>query len=130
MDFFGCFNSGVPPLESGEAFTHELAAGFCFLCAGSKSSKLATGFEFLEKQVGMGLTSNQLVHFLRSYLTMLAGISFLTSSSDGIMKKKLNADTRKLMYSAVENGASWTLGHFLKDIGKTHPDTTIQIRDS
>jgi Ca2+-binding EF-hand superfamily protein len=124
VDFFGCFNSGVPPLESGEAFTHELAAGFCFLCAGSKSSKLATGFEFLEKQVGMGLTSNQLVHFLRSYLTMLAGISFLTSSSDGIMKKKLNADTRKLMYSAVENGASWTLGHFLKDIGLPEDDSS------
>lgn len=122
VDFFGCFNSGVPPLESGEAFTHELAVGFCFLCAGNKSSKLATGFEFLEKQVGMGLTSKQLVHFLRSYLTMLAGISFLTSSSDGIMKKKLNADTRKLMNSAVENGASWTLGHFLKDIGLPEDD--------
>lgn len=124
VDFFGCFNSGIPPLESGEAFTHELAVGFCFLCAGNKSSKLATGFEFLEKQVGTGLTSKQLIHFLRSYLTMLAGISFLTSSSNGIMKKKLNSETRKLMYSAVENGAKWTLGHFLKDIGLPEDDNS------
>jgi len=124
VDFFGCFNPGIPPLESGEAFTHELAVGFCFLCAGNKSSKLATGFEFLEKQIGTGLTSIQLVHFLRSYLTMLAGISFLTSSSDGIMRPKLNATTRKLMYSAVENGARWTLGHFLKDIGLPENDTS------
>jgi Ca2+-binding EF-hand superfamily protein len=122
VDFFGCFNSGIPPLESGEAFTYELAVGFCFLCAGNKSSKLATGFEMLEKQIGMGLTSNQLVRFLRSYLTMLAGISFLTSSSDGIMKPKLNATTRKLMYAAVENGARWTLGHFLKDVGLPEDD--------
>lgn len=124
VDFFGCFDSGIPPLEPGEAFTHELAVGFCFLCAGNKSSKLATGFEFLEKQVGMGLTSNQLIHFLRSYLMMLAGTSFLTSSSDGIMKKKLNSATRKLMYSAVENGSRWTLGHFLKDVGLPEDDTS------
>ena len=122
VDFFGCFNSGIPPLESREAFTYELAVGFCFLCAGNKSSKLATGFEMLEKQIGMGLTSNQLVRFLRSYLTMLAGISFLTSSSDGIMKPKLNATTRKLMYAAVENGARWTLGHYLKDVGLPEED--------
>eukprot|EP00537_Pseudo-nitzschia_pungens_P002481 CAMPEP_0172374362 /NCGR_PEP_ID=MMETSP1060-20121228/55495_1 /TAXON_ID=37318 /ORGANISM="Pseudo-nitzschia pungens, Strain cf. cingulata" /LENGTH=1486 /DNA_ID=CAMNT_0013100997 /DNA_START=320 /DNA_END=4777 /DNA_ORIENTATION=- len=123
VDFFGCFNPGIPPLESGEAFTHELAVGFCFLCAGNKSSKLATGFEFLEKQIGVGLTNNQLVHFLRSYLTMLAGISFLTSSPDGIMRPKLNSSTRKLMYSALENGARWTLGHFLKDTGLPENDT-------
>ena len=55
---------------------------------------------------------------------MLAGISFLTSSSDGIMKPKLNAATRKLMYSAVENGARWTLGHFLKDIGLPEDDNS------
>jgi len=122
VDFFACFNSGSPPLESGEAFTHELAVGFCFLCAGSKSSKLASGFEFLEKKTGMGLTNKQLVHFLRSYLTMLAGLSFLTSSSDGIMKKKINSITRTLMHSAVENGARWTLGHFLKDLGLPEND--------
>ena len=126
VDFFGCFNSGVAPLEPGEAFTRELAVGFCFLCAGNKSSKLATGFEFLEKQAGMGLTSAELIHFLRSYLTMLAGISFLTSSPDGIMKKKLNSTTRKLMYSAVENGARWTLGHFLKDVGLPEDDNSQQ----
>ncbi len=126
VDFFGCFDSGIAPLEPGEAFTHELAVGFCFLCAGNKSSKLAAGFEFIEKQAGMGLTSSQLIHFLRSYLTMLAGISFLTSSPDGIMKKKLDSTTRKLMYSAVENGARWTLGHFLKDIGLREDDNSRQ----
>jgi len=127
VDFFGCFNSGTPPLESGEAFTYELAVGFCFLCAGNKSSKLATGFELLERQIGMGLTSNQLVRFLRSYLTMLAGISFLTSSPDGVMKPKLNATTRKMMYAAVENGARWTLTHFLKDVGLSE-DNNSQTR--
>ncbi len=117
VDFFTCFNTGLPPLQMGEAFAQELAVGFCFLCAGNKSSKLASGFELLESQRGKGLTNEQLVHFLRSYLTMLVGISLLTSSLDGVMKPKLNARTRKAMHSAVDNGARWTLRHFLKNSG-------------
>lgn len=117
VDFFTCFNSGLPPLQTGEAFVQELAVGFCFLCAGNKSAKLATGFELLESQRGKGLKNEQLVRFLRSYLTMLVGISLLTSSSDGLMKPKLNARTRKSMHAAVDNGARWTLRHFLKSSG-------------
>lgn len=122
VDFFACFNTSIRPLESGEALTYDLAVGLCFLCAGSKSSKLASGFELLEEEIGAGLTNSQLIRFLRSYLTMLAGISFLTSSSTGMMKPKMNSNTRKLMYAAVENGARWTLGHFLKDSGLSEGD--------
>jgi Ca2+-binding EF-hand superfamily protein len=122
VDFFTCFNTGLPPLQLGEAFVHDLAVGFCFLCTGNKSSKLSTGFELLECQRGRGLSNDQLVQFLRSYLTMLVGISLLTSSPDGIMKPKLNARTRKAMHAAVDNGARWTLRHFLKNSGLDEND--------
>jgi Ca2+-binding EF-hand superfamily protein len=123
VDFFSCFNTGIAPLESSEALASELVVGFCFMCAGNKSQKLATGFELLEHEKGRGLSNEQLVHFLRSYLTMLAGISVLTSSVDGIMKPKLSSATKKVMYQAVENGAKWTLSHFLKPLGIDPLDT-------
>lgn len=123
VDFFGCFNTGRPPLQSGEANAKELAVGFCFLCVGNKSSKLASGFELLESQNSDGLTTKQLARFLSSYLTMLVGISLLTSSSDGVMKPKLNSARRKAMYAAVENGANWTLSHYLKHLEKSGTDT-------
>jgi Ca2+-binding EF-hand superfamily protein len=117
VDFFSCFNTRRPPLEAGEADGKDLAIGFSFLCAGSKSSKLAAGFELMESEKNVGLSTDQLAEFLRSYLTMLVGISLLTSSSDGVMKPKLNSSRRKAMFSAVENGARWTLSHFLKNNG-------------
>jgi Ca2+-binding EF-hand superfamily protein len=122
VDFFSCFNSGKPPLQSGEANAKELAVGFCFLCIGNKSSKLAMGFELLESENSEGLTTTQLAQFLRSYLTMLVGISLLTSSSNGVMKPKLNSDRRKAMHAAVENGANWTLSHYLKHVEKNGDD--------
>mmetsp|Transcript_22781 Transcript_22781/g.34709 ORF Transcript_22781/g.34709 Transcript_22781/m.34709 type:complete len:1366 (-) Transcript_22781:46-4143(-) len=118
VDFFTCFDTRRPPLEAGESDGKELAIGFSFLCAGSKSSKLAAGFELMESEKSLGLSKDRLADFLRSYLTMLVGISLLTSSSDGVMKPKLNSSRRKAMLSAVENGARWTLSHFLKNNGE------------
>lgn len=118
VDFFGCFNTGKPPLQSVDADAKEMAVGFSFLCAGNKSSKLACGFELLESGKSEGLTTNELTQFLRSYLTMLVGISLLTSSSEGVMKPKLNSVRRKAMHTAVQNGATWTIGHYLKHFEK------------
>eukprot|EP00934_Nitzschia_sp_Nitz4_P003191 Nitzschia sp. Nitz4//scaffold8_size234185//160734//164807//NITZ4_001279-RA/size234185-processed-gene-0.123-mRNA-1//1//CDS//3329559872//3181//frame0 len=118
VDFFSCFDTRRPPLESGEVDAKYLAVGFCFLCAGNKSAKLAAGFQLLESEKNVGLTTDQLTEFLRAYLTMLCGISLLTSSSDGIMKPKLNSARRQAMNEAVENGSKWTLAHFLKTTGR------------
>lgn len=118
VDFFSCFDTRAPPLEAGEVDAKEIAVGFCFLCAGNKSSKLAAGFELMGTGKMPGLTADQLAQYLRSYLTMLVGISILTSSSDGVMKPKLSSSRRKAMLSAVENGAKWTLSHYLKNAGK------------
>lgn len=119
VDFFSCFDTRQSPLEMGEVDANMLAVGFCFLCAGNKSAKLAAGFAMLESEKSKGLTTAQLTKFLRSYLTMLCGISLLTSSPDGIMKPKLNNSRRKAMNLAVENGSKWTLAHFLKTTGNT-----------
>jgi Ca2+-binding EF-hand superfamily protein len=114
VDFFSCYDTRQPPLEAGEVDAMELAIGFCFLGAGNKSAKLAAGFDMLQSEPSAGLTTEQLTTFLRSYLTMLCGISLLTSSTDGIMKPKLNAARRKAMHTSVENGSKWTMAHFLK----------------
>lgn len=118
-DFFSCFDSRKPPLEAGEVDSAELVVGFCFLCAGNKSTKLATGFAMLESEKGIGLTTEQLVAFLRSYLTMLCGLSLMTSAPEGVMKPKLNSARRKSIQQAVENGSKWTLNHFLKTTGNS-----------
>ena len=123
VDFFSCFDRKNEPLTSGEADGKELAVGFCFLCAGNKSSKLISGFESLEAKKSEGLTADQLAQYLRSYLTMLVGISLLTSSPAAIMKPKLSTSRRQAMFAAVDHGAKWTLSHFLKTIGKAESDT-------
>mmetsp|Transcript_93169 Transcript_93169/g.269095 ORF Transcript_93169/g.269095 Transcript_93169/m.269095 type:complete len:1327 (+) Transcript_93169:359-4339(+) len=121
-DFFGCFDTRQVPLEAGEADANELAIGFCILGAGNKSTKLAAGFELLESSPSAGLTTEQLTTFLRSYLTMLCGISLLTSSSDGVMKPKLNSLRRRAIYQSVENGSKWTMSHFLKTTKSSRED--------
>ena len=127
VDFFSCFNTGRPPLKKGEADTEEIAIGLCFVCYGNKSAKLAAGFDILEKEDGKGLSNQQLVHFLKSYLIMLVGISLLTSSPEGVMKPKMDASTRKVMLQAVEHGARWTLRHFLAALGiKDENDTNVR----
>jgi Ca2+-binding EF-hand superfamily protein len=122
VDFFNCFDTRYAPLEAGEAFAKELAVGFCFLGAGNKSAKLAAGFEILESSPQAGLTTEQLTTFLRSYLTMLCGISLLSSSPDGIMKPKLNSSRRKAIHRSVENGSKWTMSHFLKTTNASKDD--------
>ncbi|CAJ1958039.1 unnamed protein product [Cylindrotheca closterium] len=131
VDFFSCFNTCAKPLAPGEANACELAVGFCFLCDGNKSSKLASGFDLLENGKAEGLSTAQLAQFLRSYLTMLVGISLLTSSSDGVMKPKQNSAKRKAMHAAVENGAKWTLAHYLKHVERTghRPDRVMHTFD-
>lgn len=118
-DFFSCFDTRQPPLEAGEVDASELVVGFCFLCLGNKSAKLAAGFAMLESEKGIGLTTEQLSTFLRSYLTMLCGLSLLTSSPEGIMKPKLNSIRRNSIHNAVKNGSKWTLNHFLKTTGNS-----------
>ena len=122
VDFFNCFDTRETPLEPGEAFAKELAVGFCFLGAGNKSAKLAAGFEILESSPQAGLTTDQLTTFLRSYLTMLCGLSLLTSSPEGIMKPKLNSARRKAIHHSVENGSKWTMAHFLKTTNASKDD--------
>lgn len=131
VDFFSCFNTCAQPLQPGEANACELAVGFCFLCAGNKSSKLASGFELLENGNAEGLSTTQLAQFLRSYLTMLVGISVLTSSTEGVMKPKQSSTKRKTMHAAVENGANWTLAHYLKHMERIghRPDRMMHTFD-
>ena len=131
VDFFSCFDRKKVALTSGEADGKELSVGFCFFCAGNKSSKLAAGFELLESEKSAGLTSDQLAQYLRSYLTMLVGISLLTSSPSGIMKPKLSSARRKAMFAAIDHGARWTLGHFLKSEGPSDlPVATLEKKHS
>ena len=119
VDFFSCFDCTNGRLKPGEVDANDLAVGFCFLCSGNKSTKLNAGFEIMETKRSDGLTGEELTQFLQSYLTMLVGISLLASSPDGIMKPKLSPARRKEMFVAVEHGAKWTYGHFLKTIGKS-----------
>ena len=121
VDFFSCFDCTNGKLKHGEVDAKDLAVGFCFLCSGNKSTKLNAGFEIMMEKTRKsgGLTGEELTQFLQSYLTMLVGISLLASSPEGIMKPKLSPERRKEMFIAVEHGAKWTYGHFLKTIGKS-----------
>jgi len=110
------------PLSHDEVNAKELAVGFCFLCAGSKSTKLATAFELLDDARCGFLTQQQLMRFLRSILTMMAGTSFLRDNH--VYKRQpLSHERKEEMRTAVENGAQWTLQHFLKHAGENHPQS-------
>lgn len=106
------------PLQANEVNAKELAVGFCFLCAGNKSTKLATGFELLDDIRSGYLSKQQLMRYLRSYLTMLVGMSQM-KENHARRRRPLSQDRLREMRSAVENGARWTLRHFMtskKDI--------------
>lgn len=126
-DFFACFEGNFHqstttyhPLSHDEVNAKELAVGFCFLCAGNKSTKLATGFELLDDAQARYLTQQQLMRFLRSYLTMMVGTSFLKENH--VRKRQpLSHERKEEMRAAVENGAHWTLRHFLKYAREKHP---------
>mmetsp|Transcript_21170 Transcript_21170/g.29657 ORF Transcript_21170/g.29657 Transcript_21170/m.29657 type:complete len:1584 (+) Transcript_21170:577-5328(+) len=126
-NFFSCFSqcSGLLDFGLDVVNAKELAIGFSFLCSGKKSSKLSSAFELLDDN-NRGLSRRKTVHYLRSYLTMLVGISFLTSStSDTTAVKRLllkdrcksNDHLRKMLHAA-ESEALWTLEKFLRDSQK------------
>lgn len=98
--------------DTGYVDVKELAVGFSLLCGGNKSSELVAGFELLDLEGKGSLNGDQLKQFFRSYLTMLSGISFL--SSTGSEWKKVSNERKAAMSRAVEHGAEWTLGHFVK----------------
>ena len=113
-EIFSCFEGNKPGLKSNEVDLQEFAVGFCFFCSGNKSSKLATGFEVLDDQRKNYLDEDHLRRYLTSYLTMLVAMSVLVPisnhNSSGVIAHRHTNEMR----SAVESGAKWTLGHFLK----------------
>lgn len=126
FDFFSCFEEGKAALHEGEVDLKEFAVGFCFFCEGNKSTKLATGFELLDNQHQGYLTEEQLLRYLQSYLTMLVGMSLLTPNNKRHRQRNLTSEKRKAMRIAVENGAKWTLGHFLRASGQTKNEYTFE----
>jgi hypothetical protein len=126
FDFFSCFEEGKAALHEGEVDVKEFAVGFCFFCAGNKSAKLATGFELLDSKRRGYLTEDQLLRYLQSYLTMLVGMSLLTPLNKRHHRRPLTSEKRKTMRSAIENGAKWTLGHFLRASGQTKNEYTFE----
>ncbi len=116
-NFFSCF-----AIKDGfgidEADAKSLAVGFSFLCSGNKSSKLSSAFDLLDDRNDGYLTTATLTKYLQSFLTMLVGISLLSSTTE------ITSDTRKMLLEqrrqstellkAVENGAKWTFNHFYR----------------
>ena len=116
MNFFSCFNnSSSAQLRDGLVDAKEVAVGFSFLCAGNKSTKLATAYELLDDAKTGHLCSAGLTRYLRSYLTMLVGISLLSESAEKTAETShmLREQTRSDMFVAVENGSQWTKDQFV-----------------
>jgi Ca2+-binding EF-hand superfamily protein len=115
-NFFTCFDYSWSELKKDEVNAKELLVGFTFLFAGNKSSKLAASYEILDVDRVGYLTQRGLMQYLRSYLTMLAGISLLSASKKTTtqIRKRLMSSKRDDAFLAVENGAKWTLSHFLR----------------
>jgi len=115
-NFFTCFDYSWSELNKDEVNAKELMVGFSFLFAGNKSSKLAAAYEMLDVDRVGYLTQRGLMQYLRSYLTMLAGISLLSSNKKTTtqIRKGLMSTKRDDAFLAVENGAKWTLSHFTK----------------
>ncbi|KAL3809237.1 hypothetical protein ACHAXA_005285 [Cyclostephanos tholiformis] len=115
-NFFTCFDYSWSDLKKDEVNAKELMVGFTFLFAGNKSSKLAAAYEILDVDKVGYLTQRGLMQYLRSYLTMLAGISLLSASKKTTtqIRKRLMSPKRNDAFLAVQNGAKWTLSHFLR----------------
>ncbi|KAL7549234.1 hypothetical protein ACHAWF_012502 [Thalassiosira exigua] len=122
-NFFTCFDYSWSDLKRDEVDAKELAVGLSFLLAGNKSSKLAAAYDMLDVERKGYLTQRGLTRYLRSYLTMLAGISLLSASKRATtqIRKRLMSPRRDDAFLAVENGAKWTLSHFLKAFEADHP---------
>jgi len=126
FDFFSCFEQGRSALHEGEVDAKEFAVGFCFFCAGNKSTKLAVGYELLDSKRRGYLTEDQLLRYLQAYLTMLVGMSLLTPLHKQNRRRPLTKERRKAMRTAIESGAKWTLGHFLKASGQSKNEYTFE----
>ena len=139
-NFFTCFDAyswNMPELNKDEVNAKELLVGFTFLFAGNKSSKLAAAYDIMDVDRAGYLTQRGLMQYLRSYLTMLAGISLMSSNkttNEQIRKRLLSTSAtnniRDDAFLAVENGAKWTLSHFLKAFEKEVQSQQQQVRTS
>lgn len=127
FDLFTCFEGTRPFLHQGEVDLKEFAVGFCFLCAGNKSSKLAAGFEYLDNKNRGYLTEDQLLRYLQSYLTMLVGMSLLLPSEKRYQRKIPSVEEKRAIRQALEHGAKWTLSHFLKSSGQTRNEYSFEV---
>lgn len=121
-NFFTCFDYNWSDLKKDEVNAKELMVGFSFLCAGNKSAKLAAAYDLLDVDKNGYLTQRGLMQYLRAYLTMLAGISLLSSNKKITtqIRKQLMSPKRNDAFLAVENGAKWTLSHFFKAFEAQH----------
>ena len=128
-NLFACFDSSSSFTGAGCVNAKELAVGFSFLCAGNKSTKLATAFELLDSSTAGRLSPDGLSQYLRSYLTMLIGISLLTESNEetAATSKMLQERSRVDMFVAVENGASWTRDQFINAIEAKRGDKQSKL---
>jgi Ca2+-binding EF-hand superfamily protein len=116
-------NANEINVQSGaeQVIAKELAVGFSFLCAGNKSQKLDETFKIMSDNGSNILTQHKLSRFIRSYLRMILGMSFLSKSSH-VNKHHCNAllgmNTASAHVSSLcyttEVGSSWILNNFIK----------------
>ncbi len=129
--FFLCFGNMNAKYKNRLGIDHvdakELAVGLSFLCAGNKSAKLASTFELIKEPNFAHLCQRKLMSYLRSYLTMLVGVSILSTSESSTIEtlncllamekcattKTIN-DRMVRLFDTAEVGASWTLDHFVQ----------------
>lgn len=116
-DIFACYEGNKSFLRSDEVDLQEFSVGFCFFCAGNKSSKLATGFEMLDDKRKSSLSQEELLRYLNSYLSMLVAMSLLKPITQRNIPTKLSDEKRRKLRQAVESGSRWTLSHFVKHLG-------------
>ena len=127
--FFFCFrllsSKNEPPIAPDCVHTKELAVGLSFLCSGNKSAKLASTFDLIGDPNTSFVSQTGILRYFESYLTMLLGISLL-SSSDSITIETLNglvsverglnnmpfSNDIHRSFGIVQRGALWTVNHF------------------
>ena len=116
-DIFACYEGSKSFLRSDEVDLQEFSVGFCFFCAGNKSTKLATGFEMLDDKRKSSLSQEELLRYLNSYLTMLVAMSLLKPITQRNSSTKMSDEKRRKLRQAIECGSRWTLSHFVKHLG-------------
>jgi len=131
-NFFACFDKSCSSLSNGYVNAKELAVGFSFLCAGNKSTKLATAYELLDDAKTGQLCFTGLSQYLRSYLTMLVGISLLDQSAEKTAEtRRMLAEQKRLdMFVAVENGSQWTRDQFIVSLEKKRKRKSDESRET